>query len=203
MITTLLCDVGNVLLEFKPEQEYRKLFDDAVYAELMNLMFQQKDWHHFDQGLLSEADLKVRFIQKAPHLEKEINLVMKTYLSILKPITPMIEYVLNLKKAYRISILSNMPEVSSAYIEEHFPFLKEFEMPLYSYAFKLIKPDPEIYKTQLQRLGISANECLFIDDRIENIEAATSLGFHTVLMTTPDETIPKIEQLLQQNKIGQ
>jgi len=41
------------------------------------------------------------------------------------------------------------------------------------------KPDPEIYRICLERLGLSADETLFVDDRVENIHAARDVGMHT------------------------
>ena len=42
------------------------------------------------------------------------------------------------------------------------------------------KPAPEIYRICLERLGVSADAALFVDDRLENIQAARDLGLHAL-----------------------
>ena len=41
------------------------------------------------------------------------------------------------------------------------------------------KPDPEIYRICLERLGLAADATLFVDDRMENLQAARDIGMHT------------------------
>ncbi len=41
------------------------------------------------------------------------------------------------------------------------------------------KPDPEIYRICLERLGLAADATLFVDDRLENLQAARTIGLHT------------------------
>lgn len=200
MISVILFDVGNVLLTFTPESYYRPLLAAEKYEETMQLLFNTQHWHHYDQGLYTEEELKQLFLGEAPHLASEIHFIFDTYMSLLAPIEPMVTFAKELKKNYRISILSNMPEKSAYYIDEAFLFLKEFELPLYSYAYRLIKPDPAIYLTQLNRLQVEPQEVLFIDDRQVNLDAAKDLGIKTILMTTPEETIPKIKALLEAEK---
>lgn len=50
---------------------------------------------------------------------------------------------------------------------------------------RLRKPDPEIYRRLLERLGVPGNRVLFVDDRLENLNAARDLGIGTVWMA-PD-----------------
>lgn len=46
----------------------------------------------------------------------------------------------------------------------------------------LRKPTPEIYRVLLRRLGVPASQVVFVDDRVENLDAARALGIHTVLL---------------------
>jgi HAD superfamily hydrolase (TIGR01509 family) len=49
---------------------------------------------------------------------------------------------------------------------------------------KLLKPDRAIFNLLLSKIGLSANECLLIDDSQPNIEAAKKLGFWTIRFTS-------------------
>jgi len=182
MITTILFDVGNVLLTFNPKQYYHDKIDKNKLDALMEVFFSGNIWNEYDQGMHTEQELKSIFLKKAPELEPEIQYFFNTYLNTLAPIDSNVKLALKLRETYRISILSNMPELSEYYIIEKFPFLNEFELPLYSWRVKLIKPDPAIYKLQMKRLNVNPEEILFIDDKQENIDAAARLGMHTYLM---------------------
>ena len=52
---------------------------------------------------------------------------------------------------------------------------------------KLIKPDPAIYKCLMERYGLVAEECIFVDDREENVEAATEVAEETVEEAVAEE----------------
>src|SRR5690606_18358965 len=52
-----------------------------------------------------------------------------------------------------------------------------------SYEVALAKPEPEIYRLTLNRLGVLPGDTLFVDDRPENIEAAAALGIRTLPFT--------------------
>lgn len=47
------------------------------------------------------------------------------------------------------------------------------------------KPELEAYKAMMRKLNLIASEILFIDDRIENVKAAESLGIDAILFTSP------------------
>jgi FMN phosphatase YigB (HAD superfamily) len=51
----------------------------------------------------------------------------------------------------------------------------------------MAKPDPAIYRYTLEKLGVRPEETLFIDDRQENVEAATALGMKALLFTTVNQ----------------
>ena len=70
-------------------------------------------------------------------------------------------------------------------MEERYPFLKDFDGKIISGRDFLIKPDPAIYKLAISRFDLIPEETLFIDDRLENIEAANKLNFQTIHLTDP------------------
>ena len=55
-------------------------------------------------------------------------------------------------------------------------FLPHMDGGVFSCYVNLIKPDPAIYRCLLEMYGLKAEECLFIDDREDNVVAARKLG---------------------------
>lgn len=95
------------------------------------------------------------------------------------------ERILALGKAYRVFLLSNTNEMHWNYTaQELLPYGGHgasdfFESVFLSYEMHLAKPQPEIFEETLRQAGLRAEETLFIDDRLENCEAAELVGIKT------------------------
>jgi putative hydrolase of the HAD superfamily len=85
-----------------------------------------------------------------------------------------------------LALLSNAPGELAEAISA-LPVAAYFGHLLFSCQLKLAKPDPECYNRALARLGASAQDVIFIDDRAENVAAAAALGLRSVHFTSPDE----------------
>ena len=72
-------------------------------------------------------------------------------------------------------------------ILENFAWIEDFDVLIWSFQHRMIKPDPEIYHLLLEKLGTSPEETLFLDDKLENIEAARRLGIQALQFFTVDQ----------------
>ena len=59
----------------------------------------------------------------------------------------------------------------------------------------LVKPEKEIYLRLCERYGLEPAECLFTDDRIENVEGAKTVGMNAVLFTSPENYAADVERI--------
>jgi putative hydrolase of the HAD superfamily len=59
-------------------------------------------------------------------------------------------------------------------------WIQRFDVLVWSYQLGIAKPDAEIYRHTLERLGTQPEETLFIDDKRENVEAARALGIRSI-----------------------
>ena len=101
---------------------------------------------------------------------------------------PMLEWAFALQKAgVKTAILSNMGDVNLAYMRKHFDWLARFTCLSWSCELLTAKPDPAIYRHTLEKLGVAANEAIFIDDIPANIEAARTLGIDGIQFTTVEQ----------------
>jgi 2-haloacid dehalogenase len=85
-----------------------------------------------------------------------------------------------LKGKYRLFGLSNWSGETFPTAFKRFPFFQEFEGIVISGDEKMKKPDKEIYHLLLRRYQISAENSIFIDDNLVNINVAKEIGFGTV-----------------------
>ena len=81
----------------------------------------------------------------------------------------------------RLAILSNELDLFyGADFRDKLPFLKEFEVIEDATYTHILKPDPAAYSGCLAKLGLSAAQCVFVDDQARNIEGAKQVGLKTV-----------------------
>lgn len=82
---------------------------------------------------------------------------------------------------YRLGIISDTwPSVVP--LLEHLDILKYFDCATYSYELGTLKPDPKMYQDALTKMGLPAQETLFVDDNPKNLAGAAALGIHPVLI---------------------
>ena len=92
------------------------------------------------------------------------------------------------------AVLSNMPLEISRYLEANRPWLALYHHLMFSCDLRLVKPDPAIYHACIKTLNLTAQEILFLDDRMDNVQAATKLGIHSILFETLDGALALIEE---------
>lgn len=88
---------------------------------------------------------------------------------------------------FKIAILSNMGEDLLAHMRQHFRWLEQFHHLTWSCELDMVKPEAGIYTHTLERLGVAAQDALFLDDKPENIEGARRVGLHALQFTTPEK----------------
>jgi len=182
MIKSIIFDIGNVLLEFKPLDYLKATFnDDKIEALVYKEIFQSQEWLHLDRGTLTQEEAIKAIIQRNPNYEVHIKRCMANWIGILIPIEGTLQIVKELKqKGFKLYLLSNFHSLAFESIYSKYDFFKYFDGGVISYKENLVKPETEIYTRLLDTYGLKAKECLFIDDTLANTEAADRLGMNTI-----------------------
>ena len=98
---------------------------------------------------------------------------------------PLLEWVQTLQaNGYKTALLSNSHPRFVAHLRRNRPWLRYFDVCVFSSEVRLIKPDPAIFRYTLDKLGIDAPAVLFIDDRFSNVSVARSLGIESIKFTS-------------------
>jgi putative hydrolase of the HAD superfamily len=84
----------------------------------------------------------------------------------------------------RTALLSNMPREIRDHVVGELDWLRAFDCASFSCDIGAVKPEPEIYRHCLERLGVPADRALFVDDRAENVAAARRAGLHGVVFSS-------------------
>jgi len=98
---------------------------------------------------------------------------------------PLLEWVQTLQAVgYKTALLSNSHLRFVAHLRQNRPWLRFFDVCVFSAEVRLIKPDPAIFRYTLEKLGTDSSSVLFIDDRFSNVSVARFLGIESIRFTT-------------------
>lgn len=182
-IYNIVFDVGMVLIDFCWEKHCRRLgFDEAVIHAFDVNMIHSQHWSMLDEGLLEEEEAISQFLKCMPSYQKEIMKFWEQpeyFVEEYDYAAPMISRLKNL--GYHVYLLSNYPYNLYKIHWPSFEFYSMVDGYVVSAAEKLRKPNPAIYKLLCNRYQLKPKECLFIDDRPDNVEAAMQVGMKAVL----------------------
>jgi 2-haloacid dehalogenase len=185
--TTVVFDIGNVLLRWDPRNLYRRLFDDEAEMEWFLAHVCTSDWN-IEQDRGRDWDEAVALLVKShPRHEREIRAFHERWPETVSgTFEDNVALLLRLREAgvpnYCITNFSGQKFVLA---REIYPFLAGFDGVIVSGDERLLKPDPAIYRLLLDRYGLVAQDCVFIDDSRPNIEAARALGMQAIHYAEP------------------
>ena len=184
----VIFDFGGVLVDWNPRHLYRKLFgDDEEGMERFLSEVTTNEWNLQQDkgrpwseavGLLTaeypqHADLIAAYHERWPETLKG-------------PIDDSIMILHDLKQAgHPLYGLTNWSHETFPYARERYEFFDWFDGIVVSGDEKMIKPDPKLYETLLERYDIDPKRAVFIDDNKVNVDAAEALGIHGIHFHSP------------------
>ena len=187
IVKKFLFDLGNVFFDWNPERILKPIFndDERMNFFINNISFPLLDTR-CDAGITIEVAVNDA-IKKFPEFEKEIKFYYPNHGNMVGGFfQKTVDVFYKIKELnYPCFVLSNWSAETYKGMEEKYPFLKDFDGKIISGRDFLIKPDPAIYELAISRFDLIPQETLFIDDRLDNIEAAQKLNFQTIHLTDP------------------
>lgn len=107
----------------------------------------------------------------------------------------MLDLLKSLASKYQVVLLSNLNTDMKRVIIKRLKINKYFKHMIFSNDINMLKPDPAIYHFTLNKLDLSAQETLFIDDDKKNIRSAKKLGIKTILFTSEEKCRAELKRL--------
>jgi 2-haloacid dehalogenase len=181
-VTTMVWDLGGVLIRWDPRALYRRLLPpERVDAFLTEIGF--AEWNHrADAGrpmALAVAELAEEF----PHHRALIEAYPRRFVeTLLGPVPGSVELLERLHRDGRVRLLAltNWSADTFGHARRAYAFLDRFEAIMVSGHEGLAKPDPEIFTRMIARFGLDPGATLFVDDVAANVEAARSVGIRAL-----------------------
>jgi len=197
-IKAIIFDYGNVLLDWNPRNVYRRYFPND--SEAMERFLQEvnfMEWNaHQDKGRSFTEGVDI-LSKQFPQYVDLIRAYHEHWVdSIGDAFTGTVEILKQLKQAgYSLYGFSNWSAETFPYAREKYDFFDLFDDMVISGAVGFVKPEPEIYRIILDKIGKPAKECLFIDDSLPNINQANTMGFATIHFQSPIQLEKELKHL--------
>lgn len=180
MITTIIFDFGDIFVNLEKEASKDAFSKLGLHGSNEELLAKNE---LFEKGKISESEFLNTFLKYIPNCNID---EIKAAWNVVIGEFPLyrLEFLQMLSQKYRLFLLTNTDEIHIAHFEEsvgmsfYSDFYRCFEKVFYSYEMGMRKPQPEIFKTILNRYELNPKNVLFIDDKKENTDAATTLGIH-------------------------
>jgi HAD superfamily hydrolase (TIGR01549 family) len=168
MMDTILFDLVGVLL-FPKEDHASGSIADEIDRRV--------------GAVTSDAVFKERILREYHLLDHEFSSILQSIVAKYEPFVPLWDTLPKLRKYYKLGIINNGTYLTYPLFEEKYHISKQFDIYLSSAIEGVCKPDRGIYLRACKKLGSQPKNCLFMDDREENIIGAQRVGMRTILWT--------------------
>lgn len=191
LIRAVLFDYGLVLSGPPDPVAWRRM---EIILNTGNDELHSAYWRHrldYDLGVLNGVSFWRTIGAELEHPPSENELVGLLQADVdlwTQPNQPMIDWAAALQDAgISTGILSNMPDAMEAGIVARSAWIARFQHSTFSHNLGIVKPDERIYRHAIAAVGEPAEATLFIDDRIENVDAARAVGLQAIQYTGHEE----------------
>jgi HAD superfamily hydrolase (TIGR01509 family) len=195
--TTVVFDLGKVLVDFDWTIAARRIATrSAVAATDMMKVF---DYSHivveFELGKLSPEEFFER-ARKQIGFNGSFAEFAEMFSDIFTEIPIMVDLHATLRRrGVPTYIFSNTNVLAADFIGKQFPFYRQMDGYILSYQHGVMKPDAKLYEVVERLTARRGAEILYIDDRLENVEAGAARGWQVIHQTSPEKTVAACKQL--------
>jgi HAD superfamily hydrolase (TIGR01509 family) len=181
-VTWFLFDLGNTLIKLAYERVLENICRDATIErdDLVDLLERAGGYRDLERGLVGFAEF-YEFLCANAGYRGSLHKLREVWTDFFDGTIAGSESLLErVREKYRVAFLSNSNEVHAEAIPRQFATLfRKDDRFIFSHRFKVAKPDPEIFRRALEIIGALPQHVVFIDDLIENVLAARTVGIRS------------------------
>ena len=198
MIRAIIFDFGRVISAQKPPSLFRSYERDLDLPSgtINTIMFDSRVWQ---DALIGRKTAEEFWYEIGPrlglHNDGEIDEFHGLYRADEAINKGVLDLIRRLSGHFKLAVLSNSPPGLRKWLAE-WKVLDLFDVVFCSGDEGVAKPDPIAFRVTLQRLGAETGEAVFIDDTIEHVEAARTLGLQGILFTSAEKLEDDLKDLL-------
>lgn len=169
----IILDMYGVILKEPGESFYtyvQQTFPELSESEIYSC------WDLADLGAISSLELFKRL-----GYQGDLEEIQRNYLETIEIDEAFSAFAEKAKKKFKLALLSNDSSEWSAYLRRKFDIDHFFDVLAVSGDLKIKKPDERIFRYTVEKLGCVPSDCIYVDDRRRNLEAARAAGLQPIL----------------------
>ena len=194
-IRNIIFDLGGVILNLSVESTLKKFAVLSGYSidRVIELYNSRPEFPQYEKGEITNNEFResLRKIFVLTHTDPELDAGWNSMLGDIPK--ERVDLLKELKSKYRTFLLSNTNAIHLDFFtgmvkKDHLLESLDplFHKTYYSHLVKMRKPDPAIYEYVLRDNGLKAEETIFLDDNLSNLEGAAAVGIPTFHVKHPD-----------------
>lgn len=200
-IEAVIFDSGGVLHQSDTAMAHDLLHELGITAEMLEQIM-SRQMPLLGSGMVDETEFW-RQVSAAYNLREvavEENLLGRAFAKAIVEHLPITELIKNLSAHnIKLAVLSNTIQPHASALTKA-GIYDNFDHVFLSHEVGMLKPNPAIYRHTLNELGVRPEAAVFIDDDRTNINAAKSLGIHSILYTNADQVITEVSSLITSSR---
>lgn len=178
-ISTIVFDVGRVLIDFSYDHFFTWLADHGARIHNVEHFVEQTDLPAYEHGRIGNENFLDRLNALLDEPVDHAILTAK-WLDLFSPIEDMLQLAEQLKTRYGVYLLSNTSALHWQHIVPRYRLDAISHGLLASFEVGAMKPDPAIFHAAEQRFELKPKTTVFIDDIVENAEGARRCGWQSI-----------------------
>ena len=202
MIKNIIFDLGGVLVDWNPVDKLRRmgLPEDEVNIIAQNTAF-SAEWNEIDKGAIEKEKLFDVMLARIPeeYRKDAASFLNEGVFDAIHSFSYSAGWLKSLKeRGLSLYLLTNYSEWMFEYhFKNEFSFTNYVDGMVVSGKVKLLKPDRAIYEALMEKYGLKPEECVFFDDRAENVEGAIKCGLNGIVFTDFEAAQAKLNSCLE------
>jgi HAD superfamily hydrolase (TIGR01509 family) len=200
-IRAVYFDLGGVIVRTGDREPRTKLAErlGMSYEELAKAVFENESSLRASLGAVSPQEHWADVIQRLGLPPSEADSVRQEFFAGDTLDLDLINFLRSLRPKYRIGLLSNAWSDMREYLISQ-KIDDAFDQLIISAEVGIMKPDARIYQLALEKLGVTPDQAVFVDDSIVNIEGARAVSMYAIQFTRPDQTVEELKKLLNDHR---
>ena len=196
MINWFIFDLGNTIIKLAYERVIEAICRESSVNrdELLEIFERPGGYRDMERGAVTFAGFHEHLSDRAGYRgsARDLQTIWSNFFD--GPMPGIEDLLERVRKKYRVAFLSNSNEVHADVIPKQFEalFAKEDRF-VFSHRFKVAKPDPEIFRRATEVLGTQPQNTVFVDDLLENVIAARSVGMRAFQYIDTPSLVTQLE----------
>ena len=196
-IRAVFFDLGGVILrtEYQAPREHLAEKLGMEYDDLVKVVFDSESGYQASMGAITPDEHWAAVVKRLKRPASEMEAIRHEFFAGDIIDRTLLEFLRSLRGTYKTGLISNAWGDLRDYIVRE-KFDDAFDHMIISAEVGAVKPEAKIYKIALEQAGVSANEAVFVDDFVVNIEGCEKVGMQGIYFVDAESTLLQLKELL-------